>query len=522
MNETDLFQQSMRDDFKFYVQVVFEILNPGQRFEDNWHIDLLCHAAMEILAGRKRRIAIVLPPRALKSVIFSIALPTFALGRDPTATFMFVSHNMQLTTELSSGRRKVMASKRYKDAFPNTRLSASKNTELHFETTAGGSCRATTPGKGVTGLGAKYLFVDDIVDAKDANNVRLHADRFAWLQRGFFTRTNLPNEAIQVIIGQRLHYYDTIGHFLATGDFEQIVIPAIENKDKVYEWGNFRHSRPAGDILLPALLGEEELARRRRAMTNADFQAQYLLDPIPEGGGLLKWSWFKHFDQLPEGMLRFLSCDMARTANGGDFTVIMTIGYWNEQYFIIDVYRQQLDYDSALGAMRIKIRSERPDGVIIDASDGAGHAAYRTLIREGVKNIHGFKSNIPKKDRLFVIVPILEGGDVFIPRDADFISALRVEFISFPENSEHDDQLDALSQCIQWSPALIRGAGGKAPRKYRPRVIIRVNGAEPSSTGLYSERAQSNVGTTDFDTRNRAYLARIRAYQNAEDEGVTR
>jgi hypothetical protein len=31
---------------------------------------------------------------------------------------------------------------------------------------------------------------NDIVDAKDAKNVRLHAERVAWLQSGFFTRTN--------------------------------------------------------------------------------------------------------------------------------------------------------------------------------------------------------------------------------------------------------------------------------------------------------------------------------------------
>src|ERR1035437_9467794 len=156
MNEVELFNHSVRSDFKLYVQVVFEILNPGQSFEDNWHIDLLCHCAMEIMAGRKKRVAIVLPPRSLKSLIFSVALPTYILGRDPTATFLFVSHNLQLTNDLSSDRRKIVMSKRFEEAFPETRISPSKNTEAFFETTAGGSCRETTPGKGVTGLGAKY------------------------------------------------------------------------------------------------------------------------------------------------------------------------------------------------------------------------------------------------------------------------------------------------------------------------------------------------------------------------------
>ena len=117
MNEVELFNHSVRSDFKLYVQVVFEILNPGQSFEDNWHIDLLCHCAMEIMAGRKKRVAIVLPPRSLKSLIFSVALPTYILGHDPTATFLFVSHNVQLTNDLSSDRRKIVMSKRFEEAF---------------------------------------------------------------------------------------------------------------------------------------------------------------------------------------------------------------------------------------------------------------------------------------------------------------------------------------------------------------------------------------------------------------------
>ena len=357
MNEVELVNHSVRSDFKLSVQVVFEILNPGQSFEDNWHIDLLCNMAMEIMAGRKKRVAIVLPPRSLKSLIFSVALPTYILGHDATATFLFVSHNLQLANDLSSARRKIVTSKRFMGAFPETRISPSKNTEASFETTAGGSCRATTPGKGVTGLGAKYLFVDDIVDAKDANNIRLHAERVDWLHRGFFTRTNRANEAVQVIIGQRLHFFDAIGLLVATGDYESLVIPAIAQQDEVYRWGSFELERPAGNILHPPMLDGPELERRERAMGARDFRAQYLLDPLPDGGGVLKWSWFREYDKLPAGMLTFQSWDLARTPNGGDFTVCMTIGYWNEQYFILDIYRQQLDYDQVINLMRHKIKT---------------------------------------------------------------------------------------------------------------------------------------------------------------------
>jgi len=499
MNEVELFNQMTRTDFKFYVQVVFEILNPGQKFEDNWHIDLLCHWAMEIMAGRKRRAAIILPPRSLKSLIFSVALPTYILGHNPTATFLFVSHNLQLTNDLSSDRRKILKSKRYEDTFPETRLSPSKNTEAFFETTAGGSCRATTPGKGVTGLGADYLFVDDLVDAKDANNVRLHAERVDWLHRGFFTRTNRANEAIQIVIGQRLHYFDAIGLLLATGDYESLAIPAIAQQDEVYEWGDSILERPAGDILHPPMLDGAELERRERAMGARDFRAQYLLDPLPDGGGVLKWSWFKRYGQLPEGMLTFQSWDIARTPNGGDYTVCMTIGYWDEQYFILDIYRQQLDYDQVINLMRHRIRTERPDGVVIDASDGAGHAACRTLQSDGFPNVIPYKSNKPKDERFYLVVPILEAGDVFLPEDADFVPAFRAEFITFPSETEHDDQMDALSQFLITAPGLVRHAGGKQPRKHFRLPELRLVGCGPPQRPIGFQRPPSRVGGTYFN-----------------------
>jgi len=502
MNEVELFNHSMRMDFKFYVQVAFEILNPGQPFEDNWHIDLLCHTAMEIRDGRKRRVAIVLPPRSLKSLIFSVALPTYILGLDPTATFLFVSHNLQLTNDLSSDRRKILMSKRFEDAFPGTRLSPSKNTESYFETTAGGSCRATTPGKGVTGLGAKYLLVDDIVDAKDANNIRLHAERVDWLHRGFFTRTNRANEAIQVIIGQRLHYFDAIGALLATGDYESLVIPAIAQQDEVYEWGGRTFERPAGDILHPPMLDGAELERRERAMGARDFRAQYLLDPLPDGGGVLKWSWFKRYAQLPVGMLTFQSWDVARTPNGGDYTVCMKIGYWNEQYFILDIYRQQLDYDQVINVMRHKIGTEKPHGVVIDTSDGAGYAACRTLQTDNFPNINPYKSNKPKEERFYSIVPFLEAGDVFIPADADFIPSFRAEFITFPSRTEHDDQMDALSQFLITAPTLVHRAGGKQPRKFCKLPEYRLVGFESPPSRIGFQRPPSRVGGTYFN-RNR-------------------
>lgn len=466
MSNASLRNFLLRKDFNLFVEMCFVHLNPGQVLKPNWHIDLLCDWAKQIMDGEKQRIIVALPPRSLKSLIFSVALPAFVLGRNPSTHILCASHNADLANKLSSDCRKVMTAEFYLEAFPGTRLSPLKNTEDYYETTLNGSRRAVSPNGGLTGLGGDILIVDDLVDAKDAHNVRLHEERRNWLHKSFFTRTNNANKTVQIVVGQRLSTVDYMGALIASGDYETLAISAIAQRNETYVGRDFVIERGIGDILHEEMMDEEELNRRRRAMTAADFSAQYLQEPIASGGGTLSWSWLKQFDKPPTDIVYFHSWDVARTPNGGDYTACVTLGYKNEKYFLKDIFRRQLDYGGVLNAMRDKIRRDKPAGVIIETSEGSGDAAYCTLRGEGVRNLHAFSPRESKEERVYQIVPVLEGGDLHIPADAAWLTDFRIEYLSFPSSKEHDDQLDALSQAIIGAPTLIRGAGRTPPRKY--------------------------------------------------------
>ena len=119
---------------------------------------------------------------------------------------------------------------------------------------------------------------------------------------------------------------------------------------------------------------------------------------------------------------------------------------------------------------------------------------------DNVQNVYPFKSNKPKDERFYSIVPFLEARDVFIPPDADFIPSFRAEFITFPSRTEHDDQMDALSQFLITAPTLVHRAGGKQPRKFCKLPEFRLAGLERPQSRV--ERPPSRVGGTYFD-RNR-------------------
>ncbi len=71
----------------------------------------------------------------------------------------------------------------YALAFPETKIS--KSTETYFETTANGSRRAASAEGGVTGLGGHVVIADDLVNANDAHNLKVHQARTEWFFRSF-------------------------------------------------------------------------------------------------------------------------------------------------------------------------------------------------------------------------------------------------------------------------------------------------------------------------------------------------
>src|SRR5258708_7573145 len=131
-------------DFSTFVMKVFETVSPGDEFLPNWHIDAMTHAAELVIAGKINRLITTVPPRHLKSIIFSVALPAYLLGRDPTTRIICVSYSSELAIKHAIDFRAVLASAWYRRAFPKTIVSREKDTQFETMTTARGYRYATS------------------------------------------------------------------------------------------------------------------------------------------------------------------------------------------------------------------------------------------------------------------------------------------------------------------------------------------------------------------------------------------
>ena len=77
-------RNALRTDFYAFVEKTFQTVCPGQTFWPNWHLEAICHALQRVAAGEIKRLIILVPPRSLKSICASVALPAWLLGNDPT------------------------------------------------------------------------------------------------------------------------------------------------------------------------------------------------------------------------------------------------------------------------------------------------------------------------------------------------------------------------------------------------------------------------------------------------------
>src|SRR5258705_7730646 len=130
--------------------------------------------------GGIKRLLIPVPPRSGKSILASVALPAFVLGRDPSRRVLCASYSGELAAKFARDCRSVMMHPSYRQLFPATVI-AGKNTEAEIETAHGGFRYATSVGGTLTGRGRNYIFVDDPIKPEDAMSRAAPARSWGWV-----------------------------------------------------------------------------------------------------------------------------------------------------------------------------------------------------------------------------------------------------------------------------------------------------------------------------------------------------
>jgi predicted phage terminase large subunit-like protein len=462
----------MRADLMTFTEYVFDELNPQTEFIENQFLHLLAAKLEECAAGKCKRLMICLPPRSLKSILVSVAFPAWVLGRFPHKQFICASYGQELADKHARDTRTIMASEGYQRAF-QTRLSPQKHSVNDFMTIGGGFRMATSVGGVLTGRGADMLILDDLLKPHDAFSELLRNAVNSWYDNTLLSRLNNRQDGVIIVVMQRLHQDDLIGHLLEKDNWDIVSLPAIAEQDELFEaesWcGCIVFKRRAGELLDPRRDTMESLEQLRSSMGSYAFEAQYQQNPQPEGGAIIKTNWLCRYTsaEMPQHFTyKIQSWDTANKAGElNDYSVCTTWGVLNESYYLLDVYRRRLEYPDLHRAVKEQHAKHWPSHVIIE-DHGSGTQLLQDLRREGM-NLTAYRPppGNDKSMRLFTQAAVFENGRVFLPTSAPWLDEYVRELTSFP-GAKYDDQVDSTTQALDHLSKY--GSGGA---RYYPLMI---------------------------------------------------
>ena len=303
-----------------------------------------------------------------------------------------------------------------------------------------------------TGRHYKVRLYDDVIEERSVTN----PDMIQKATKAWELSLNLGSTApmakydeinIERYVGTRYHLNDPYREIMA----RKAAIPRI--------YPGTVDGKPEG---APVLWSKEFMAMKRRKMGPYIFGCQILQDPTADEVQGFKVEWLQYYtpDTL-RGMNLYLLCDPAsEKKKNSDYTVMLIVGLGaDKNYYLIDGLRDRLNLTERATKYIALHRKYTPMGCSYERFGMQADIEYikERQDRENYRfNVHEFRSQTPKVDRIRALIPLFEQGRVFLPSAIyhidyenkqrnlvrDFVDE---EFTMFPVGV-HDDILDCLAQ----------------------------------------------------------------------------
>lgn len=421
--------------------------------------------ALENQTLGKNNLLITMPPRHGKSTIATVAFPAYYMLRQSARKILSVSYGADLAANFGRQVRDLTLEPIIAAAFPDFSLSPTSTAIDDWRTTDDGRYYACGVGGGTTGRPANLLLVDDPFKSRPQAESPSERNKIGQFYNGSLVNRKEPEldgtPPIEILIQTRWHPDDLAGRIMesedwADGDWHHIDFPAIRvTPTTVTHPDGTTTTKDTEVALWPERFPIPVLDKMRRRDPR-DFAALYQQQPYVTGGNLIRPSWFNYYtkDNLPP---RFhtviLAADTAfKTKQQNDPSVIMALGLTHTgDIYILDVQRERLDYPSLKRKLIIensKWRGRGLRGVYIE-DKASGQSIIQDLRSEpGTAVIpykfRGHRDASDKVARVNSILPLIEGGRVWLPEESHWLEGFLDEVQTFP-NSKHDDQVDAMA-----------------------------------------------------------------------------
>jgi predicted phage terminase large subunit-like protein len=513
MNRTDLLnvdREIAKRSLSEFTQMAWPVLEPGEVYKHNWHMDCMSDHLMASANGEINRLLFNVPPGTSKSSKTSVFFPAWLWGPfgKPNYRFIGAAHEQGLATRDNRRTRLLIESEWYQERWP-TKITSDQNEKTNIENESRGF-RQSSAVAGMTGKRGHFVVWDDPQNPESADSDVSRETSVRIFKETLTSRLVDPETSVIIIIMQRLNQDDVSGHILASElgyhhvmlpmEFEphrrcySVVKPSYMEAEKVrarylgtkQRWFLEGHPVPddlaadverlpvqevynqdpreeEGDLLFPGRFPEHVVERDKKTMGSYAVAGQFQQRPAPREGGMFRTSDFDIVDAIPPVVAWVRAWDLAATKVNRDkrkkssskaaFTAGLAMGKTiNGRYIIADVTR----FQESVGKVETNIvntaeqdRTRYP-GIrgSLPKDPGAGGKAWANTLITKLAG-HPYRATPEDGDKVSraqALAAQVENGNVMLLRGA-WNKDFLDEIGLFPA-SKYKDQVDAATRAF--------------------------------------------------------------------------
>lgn len=458
----DIKREVLKESYFHFFTWAFEILHPGTKYSDNFHIKYLC----DLLQGEAERILrleekdkdilINIPPRTSKSLIFSVAFLPWVWIKNPSKKFICISNDEGLAYLNAQLSRDIISHPEYQELFGDCYyIRPDIDSKGYFANNFGGYRISRTSGTNITGWSADFIIVDD---PDSASKVRSQAERdkvHTFYFEALYNRLTPPNLGIRIVLQQRLHENDLTGAILERqpNEYIHICLPA-EIKPNIHptELANYY----SDGLLDPKRLSREILDSFKNVLGTKGYTGQYLQTPAPDEGGIFKREWF---DIIPatsvvrdstNNPIHFILDTAYTEKQENDPSAIITFFVRDNILYILDCHEVWLEFPELLKHIQSHVQKYQysQNSKILIEPKASGKSLVQQLKISTMLNVIELE---PPKDskitRANSVSAICESKRVKLV-DGGYTQKFIEQLVTFP-HGVRDDMTDTFVYAIQ-------------------------------------------------------------------------
>ena len=284
-----------------FVRHHWDVLEPGNPFVDGLAMQAIAEHLEAVTFGELTRLLINVPPGFSKSLLSNVFWPAWEWGPMDMAhlrglSFSYAAH---LTERDNDRMRALIISKKYQELW-GERFKLTGDAKIKIANNHMGWCLASSVGGVTTGERADRIRCDDPHAVQKGESERVRSETVRWFKESMSNRLNHMEKSAIVVIMQRVHELDVSGVIIEDSQgmgYEHLCIPMRFESDGPWAkstkigWEDFR--KTDGELAWPERFPEKVVDDLERDLGPFGFAGQYMQNPAPRGGGIIKRNWFR-------------------------------------------------------------------------------------------------------------------------------------------------------------------------------------------------------------------------------------